>query len=112
MVALSVGNESVAAVVGAVIPILLTEVAVATPKIGVTSVGVEARTAEPVPVTALTVVPLIWKTFPVAAVLKVLFVKASVVALPIKVSVAAGSVSTPDAVAVASSSVVPEVEPP
>jgi hypothetical protein len=47
--------------------------------------GEVARTAEPDPVTALTVVPLILKTFPAPAVSNVLFVKVSVVAFPINV---------------------------
>jgi hypothetical protein len=51
------------------------------------------------------------KELPVAAVSKVLFVKVSVVALPTSVSVAAGSVSVPEAAAVASSVVLPLVVP-
>lgn len=45
-------SVSVALVVGAVIVTLLIDVAVATPRIGVTSVGVVARTLLPIPVFA------------------------------------------------------------
>jgi hypothetical protein len=80
---------------GAVIATLLTEVAVATPIVGVTRVGLVARTAEPEPVTAEIEVPLILNELPVPAVSKVLFVKVSVVARPTMVSVDVGSVSVP-----------------
>lgn len=50
-------------------------------------VGEVARTTEPVPVTAVMPVPLIWKMLPVPAVLNVLLVKVSVVARPTYVSV-------------------------
>ena len=69
-------------------------VAVATPRVGVTKVGLDDRTTEPVPVTAVIPVPLIWNTLPVLAVLKVLLVNVSVVALPTSVSVATGNVNT------------------
>lgn len=84
---------------------------VGVPKTGVTSVADVARTTAPVPVTAVMPVPLIWKTFPVPAVLNVLFVSVSAVALPMSVSVAAGRVSVPDAVALAWSPVLPEEDP-
>jgi hypothetical protein len=81
------------------------------PRIGVTSVGEVERTTSPVPVTVVIEVPLILKLFPVPAVSNVLLVKVSVVALPTKVSVAAGRVNVPDAVADAASAVVPDVDP-
>ena len=49
--------------------------------------------------------------FPVPFASNVLLVRVSVVALPIKVSVAAGRVRVPDAVAEARIMVVPDVEP-
>jgi hypothetical protein len=73
----------------------LIDVAVATPRDGVVRDGEVARTTDPDPVTADTVVPLILSTFPVPAVSKVLFVNTSVVALPTSVSVEVGSVSVP-----------------
>ena len=73
----------------------LIDVAVATPSTGVVRVGDVARTTEPLPVTAETVVPLIFNTLPVPAVSNVLFVKVSVVALPTSVSVDVGRVSVP-----------------
>jgi len=73
-------------------PLIL--VARAAPRVGVTRVGLDDRTTEPVPVTAVMPVPLIWNTLPVAAVLNVLLVKVSVVALPTRVSVATGNVNT------------------
>ena len=79
--------------------------------VGVTIVGEVANTLEPVPVTAVTEVPFILNEFPVPAVSKVLLVSVSVVAFPTKVSVAAGRVSVPEAVAEACSVVVPLVEP-
>jgi hypothetical protein len=48
------------------------------PSAGVISVGLVARTTEPVPVTAVIPVPLILNTLPVPAVSKVLFVNVSV----------------------------------
>ena len=71
------------------------------PIAGVVKDGEDANTTEPVPVTAVIAVPLILKLLPVPAVSKVLFVSVSVVALPTNVSVAAGSVSVPDAAAAA-----------
>ena len=68
------------------------DVPVAAPMFGVMSVGVFARTTAPVPATAVIAVPLIEKLLPVPAVLKVLLVKVSVVALPTRVSVASGRV--------------------
>lgn len=85
--------------------------AVGVPSAGVTSVGEVASTAEPVPVTALTVVPFILKVLPDPAVSYVLFVSVSVVALPTNVSVAVGSVNEPDAVAETMREVVPDVAP-
>ena len=73
----------------------LIDVAVATPSAGVVRVGDVARTTEPVPVTAETVVPLIFNTLPVPAVSNVLFVNVSVVALPTSVSVDVGRVIVP-----------------
>mgnify|MGYP003704582195 CR=1 FL=1 len=81
------------------------------PSAGVTNVGEVARTTDPVPVTAVMAVPLILKTFPVPAVSYVLFVSVSVVALPTSVSVAAGRVRVPDAVADAAIAVDPLVAP-
>ena len=52
---------------------------------------------------------MILKTLPVPAVSNVLLVRVSVVALPIKVSVAAGRVRTPDAVPEAAIVVTPVV---
>ena len=68
------------------------DVPVAAPMFGVMSVGVFARTTAPVPATAVIAVPLIEKLLPVPAVLKVLFVKVSVVVLPTRVSVKSGRV--------------------
>ena len=62
-------------VAGGVIVTLLIEVAEATPSVGVTRVGLVASTTLPLPVTALTCVPLILNTLPVPAVSNVLFVK-------------------------------------
>jgi hypothetical protein len=101
----------VAPVAGVVKVYLFKEVAVATSKVGVINEGDEARTAAPVPVTAVIPVPLIWKTFPVPAVLNVLFVRISVVALPTMVSVVAGTDHVPEATAAGVNVVVPLVLP-
>jgi len=99
-------------VAGAVIVTLLIVVALAAPNVGVTNVGlVDNTTALPVPVTALTVLLLICNTLPVLAVLNVLLVNVSVVALPTNVSVAAGNVNVPDAVAEACTEVLPLEDP-
>jgi len=58
------------------------------------SVAPVAKITAPVPLTAVMPVPLIWNTLPVAAVLNVLLVNVSVVALPTRVSVATGNVNT------------------
>ena len=58
-------------------------------------VGEAARTTEPVPDVPLIVVPLIFRTLPVPAVSRVLLVRVSVVALPIRVSVEVGKVNVP-----------------
>lgn len=86
-------------------------VPVATPSVGVTNVGEVARTTEPVPVTAVMEVPLILKEFPVPAVSYVLLVKVSVVALPTRVSVAAGrlTLTAPSAPVTVWSVTVPDV---
>ena len=55
-------------VAGAVRVTLLILVAEATPRVGVTKVGLVARTLLPVPVFAVRVTPLILNTFPVPAV--------------------------------------------
>ena len=60
---------------------------------GVTIVGEVASTTAPVQTTAVMAVPLMEKALPARAVSKVLLVSVSVVALPISVSVAIGSVS-------------------
>lgn len=85
--------------------------AVGVPSAGVTNVGDVARTTGPVPVFAVAATPLIEKLFPVPAVSKVLFVNVSVVALPTRVSVAAGKVSVPLATAVGWMVVDPLVDP-
>jgi len=69
---------SVEPVAGAVRVTLLTVVAVATPSVGVTSVGDIARTTEPVPVLAVAATPLMEKLLPVPAVSYVLLVNVSV----------------------------------
>src|SRR3989338_11328258 len=71
------------------------DVADATPNVGVVNVGDVALTTAPVPVLAVAARPSIEKELPVPAVSKVLLVKVSVVARPTKVSVAVGSVSVP-----------------
>lgn len=73
-------------------PVALVSVPLAgIPSAGVTNVGDVARATAPVPVFAVTATPAIENAFPVPAVSKVLLVSVSVVALPISVSVAAGS---------------------
>jgi hypothetical protein len=81
--------------------------------VGEAIVGDVARTTAPVPVTALIAVPAIWNALPVPAVLNVLLVNVSVVALPTNVSLlVAGNVRVfVPAVAVATTVVVPEVDP-
>ena len=69
--------------------------------VGVGIVGEVASTFDPVPVLAVICVPLILNTFPVPAVSNVLLVKMSVVVLPTNVSMAAGTVIVPEAVALA-----------
>src|SRR5215471_2517444 len=81
------------------------------PIFGVVNCGDVASTAAPDPVTELICVPLILKTFPAPAVSKVLLVSVSVVALATSWSVAAGSVSVPEAVALGFTAVLPDVDP-
>jgi hypothetical protein len=61
----------------------------------VVPVSALARTAAPVPLTALICVPFTLSTFPAPAVSNVLLVRVSVVALPTIVSVDVGRVSVP-----------------
>jgi len=88
-------NVKVAPVAGAVNATLLIEVAIATPRVGVTRVGLEARTTAPEPVVEVIEVPLILKLLPVPAVSNVLLVNVSVVARPTKVSLEVGRVNVP-----------------
>jgi hypothetical protein len=105
-------RDNVPVVVDTVKPFIL--VAVAAPKVGVTRVGLVPNTKAPEPVSSETAVANCADVIVMVLEPKLidLFVSVSVVALPTKVSVAAGRVNVfVPAIAVAVTVIVPDVEP-